>query len=210
MDSDEEILAQLQAEQGAGPMADTMSAQAYHNMQNQDSGNLIVWQLELDNILERIEHLLRGDIIKDDGSGGYNYTVPEDKSLIVLNDYGVGLIMNFVSFYLNRNTILSNYDLERIYEILHDLGYELSDLIYINYEKMGLDTAYKRSRSTMFTMNILHMIESSYMRALKGEERDSLRKARIVTQNQPLAAPASNSASGNGFTLNPLKRMMGG
>ncbi len=210
MPSDEEILRQLEASENAGSATtDTMSAQAYNNIQGQEN-NLIVWQLELDNILERIEHLLRGDIIREDGQGGYTYVVPEDKTLIVLNDYGVGLIMNFISFYLNRNTILSNYKQERIYEILHDLGYELSDLIYINYEKMGLDTDYKRSRSTMFTMNILHMIESSYMRALAGEERDSLRKARIVTQNQPLAAPAANSGGNQGFTLNPMKRMFGG
>lgn len=209
MPSDEEILQQLQgsADMGAGA-GDSMSAQAYGNLQGQEN-NLIVWQLELDNILERIEHLLRGNVITQDEDGGYSYKAPKDESLIVLNDYGVGLIMNFISFYLNRNTILSNYKQERIFEILYDLGYELSDLVYINYEKMGLDTDYKRSRSTMFTMNILHMIESSYMRALEGEERDSLRKARIVTQSESLAAPSSNSAPSQGFTLNPMKRMFG-
>ncbi len=209
MPTDEEILAQLQAGDASAGIEQTMSAQAYNNIQSQEN-NLIVWQLELDNILERIEHLLKGDIIKEDGQGGFSYVAPEDKRLIVLNHYGVQLIMNFISFYLNRNTILSNYKEERIYEILHDLGYELSDLIYINYETMGLDTVEKRSRSTMLTMNVLHMIESSYMRALAGEERDSLRKARIVTQNQPLAAPSNNVGNQGGFSLNPFKRMAGG
>ncbi len=152
----------------------------------QQQENLIVFQLELDNIMERIEHLLKGDILREDAEGNLTYTVPKDTTLIVLNDYGVQLIMNVISFYLNRNTILSNYKDDRIFEILYDLGFELADLVYINYEKMGLDTVEKRSRSSVLIMNILHMIESTYNRSLGGEERESLRTARVVTQSQPL------------------------
>ncbi len=208
MVTDEELLAQLEAGGAAGAGTDqTMSAQAYNNISGQEN-NLIVWQLELDNILERIEHLLRGNIIQEDGQGGIKITKPTDTRLIVLNDYGVQLIMNFISFYLNRNTILSNYREERIFEILHDLGYELGDLVYINYEQMGMDTVEKRSRYGMLVMNILHMIESSYNRAIAGEERDSLRKARIVNQTESLSPP--QAASSQGFTLNPFKRLGGG
>lgn len=201
-----EALAAL--EQDGDPSQTGMSAQAYQNIQGQEN-NLIVWQLELDNILERIEHLLKGHVLKDDGNGGIDYAEPTDKRLIVLNEYGVQMIMNFISFYLNRNTILSNYKEERIYEILHDLGYELADMAYINYETMGIDSVEKRSRLAPLVMNILHMIESSYNRALSGEERDSLRKARIVTQNQPLS-PGGMPQQQSAFTLNPFKRIMGG
>lgn len=211
MVSDEEALKLLEGGgmESGGIDQNSMSAQAYNNIQGQ-SDNLIVWQLELDNILERIEHLLKGDIISEDGQGGLTYTVPKDKRLIVLNSYGVGLIMNFISFYLNRNTILSNYREERVYEILHTLGHELGDLVYINYEQMGLDTVEKKSRAFMLIMNILHMIESAYNRALGGEERDSLRKARIVTQSQPLGGSSIGGTPQGGFTLNPFKRLMGG
>lgn len=209
--NDDEIMAAMQAGAQPGDYQDpSLSAQAYTNIQSQES-NLIVWQLELDNILERIEHLLKGDILVDNGKGDHVYTTPKDKRLIILNEYGVQLVMNFISFYLNRNTILSNYREERIYEILHNLGYELSDLLYINYETMGLDTVEKKSRAAMFVMNILHMIESAYNRALNGDERESLRKARIVTQNQPLGNSNSGVPSHNtGFTLNPFKRLTGG
>ena len=159
--------------------------------QSQDS-NLIIWQLELDNILERIEHLLKGDIVSDDGQGNIVYKAPEDKSLIILNDYGVQLIMNVVSFYLNRNTILSNYDEVRIFEILFDLGFELADVIYINYEKIGMTSIEMKSRHEILILNILHTIESSYNRALKGGERDSLRSARVVTQS---ITPSSGGSS---------------
>ena len=108
-----------------------LSNYAYNAVNSQDN-NLIVWQLELDNIIERIEHLLKGDIIREGADGNIKYVTPTDTDLIVLNDYGVQLIMNLISFYLNRNTILSNYKEERIYEILYDLGNEMADLMYIN------------------------------------------------------------------------------
>lgn len=166
--------------------------------------NLIVWQLELDNILERIEHLLKGDVVELDNDGNIVYTKPKDTSLIILNDYGVQLIMNVISFYLNRNTILSNYQELRIFEILFDLGNELADVIYINYEKMGMDTIEKKSRHELLILNILHTLESAYNRALGGEERDSLRSARVVTQSiTPGGIPPVLKRKHTGGFLNP-------
>ncbi len=159
---------------------------AYSSFQQNQDQNLIVWQLELDNILERIEHLLKGDIVEEDAQGNIVYKTPKDTDLIVLNDYGVKLIMNVISFYLNRNTILSRYNEERIMNILYDLGIELADLIYISYDKMGLDTQEKKARYPVLGMNILHTIESAYRRAIGSGERESLRSARVVTQTEPL------------------------
>jgi len=175
---------ELREREGKGLEMQTHAAGTIFS-QNQDS-NLIVFQLELDNILERIEHLLKGDVLEEDAEGNLKYKPPTNKDLIVLNDYGVKLIMNVISFYLNRNTILSNHKEARIFEILHVLGHELADLVYESYEKMGLDTDYKRARYGMLVMNILHTVENSYNRSLHGGERDSLRSARIVTQTQPL------------------------
>ncbi len=170
--------------------------------------NLIVWQLELDNILERIEHLLKGDVVQDDGEGNIIYTEPKDKKLIILNNYGVQLIMNVISFYLNRNTILSNYQDIRIFQILFDLGNELADVVYINYEKMGMTSMEKKSRHEILILNILNTIESAYNRSLGGGERDSLRSARVVTQSITpgglggSAYPLPRKRYGGGF-LNP-------
>lgn len=174
---------QLQAQQG---QINNLSSNNSSMFNANSNPNLIVYQLELDNILERIEHLLRGDVIEQDQEGNVIYVEPKDQSLIVLNDYGVKLIMNIISTYLNRNTILSNYSEERINKILYNLSIELIDVIYVNYEKMGMDTIEKKSRFPSLVVSIVHAIESSYMRALSGKERESLRSARMVTQNEPL------------------------
>ena len=155
---------------------------------NQDP-NLIEWQLELDNILERIEHLLAGDILTIADDGAVTYKPQPDSDLRPLNNFGVQEIMRILAIYVNRNTILSNYTAERINEILYDLGYEITDQIYINSVKFGLDTPDKEKRFPMIVIQIIHTIESAYNRAFRGGERDSLRTARIVTQSAPIGSP---------------------
>lgn len=148
--------------------------------------NLIRWQLDLKEDLERIDHLLRGHILKFDKEGNLTYEEPDNLDLKPFNEYGVQLIMNVISFYLNRNTILSNYDEVTINWKVYDFGIELTDLIYNKYEEMGMDTADKQKLFPMMVREIVDTVHSSYLRALKGGERDSLRTARTVSQNEPM------------------------
>jgi len=204
--SEDTTLAQLEGQlDNSTQMGPDLAASVYHNANSQEN-NLIVWQLELDNILERIEHLLKGETVHIDRDGNITYKTAKDDDLRVLNEYGVALIMNKMSFYLNRNTILSNYDETRIYEILCDIGEELADLMFINYEKMGLNTVEKKARYEPLVMTMLHIIESAYNRALQGAERESLRSARVVTQTQPIVNPNMPvQPQKRGFSLNPFK-----
>lgn len=159
----------------------------------QQDPNLIEYQLELDNILERIEHLLKGHVIKIDGEGNPFYDEPDNSDLKVFNEYGAQFIMSIISSYLNRNTILSNYSEERIREILYAFGYELNESIFKSYEKFGLDTEEKQKRYPIIVMQIVHMIESVYNRALGGQERESLRTARTVMQSERLGGDSIRS-----------------
>ncbi|MBU1535081.1 hypothetical protein KKF84_07160, partial [Myxococcota bacterium] len=63
-----------------------------------DEQNLIRWQLDLREDLDRIYHLLRGDIIKEDDKGNMIYVAPEDDNLRPFNEFGVQMIMNILSF----------------------------------------------------------------------------------------------------------------
>ena len=97
--------------------------------------NLIQWQLELDSILERVEHMLRGDKPKF-VNGSLIFVSPENDEDRIFTDFGVSEIMRVLSMYLNRNTILSNYDEETINWKILDFGNEIADLIYLKYEMM--------------------------------------------------------------------------
>lgn len=98
--------------------------------------NLIQWQLELDNILERIDHLLRGHELKFDERGNLMWKETNNKSNVVFNEYGVQEILRILSMYLNRNTILSNYDEKIINLKLYDFGIEITDLLFMKYDTM--------------------------------------------------------------------------
>lgn len=159
------------------------ASQSY--FQSQNNPNLIQWQLELDSILERVEHLLRGDKPKFK-NGNMTWQPAKDKKEKVLNDFGVSEIMKILSMYLNRNTILSNYDEPTINYKVYDFGMEIADLFYLKYEAMGLDDLEKRKLYPMLVRMLVDTIHSSYLRALHGGERESLREARQITQTEGL------------------------
>jgi len=163
--------------------------------------DLIKYQLELNSILERVEHLLRGDIVKFE-KGNRFYTKDINKKFAILNEYGVQMVMNVLQFYLNRNTILSNLSKEEVYQIINNFGKELTDLFYMKYNEMGLDTEKKRQQFTMMIIELIDMVRNAYSRAIDGQERRGLREARQVHQTQQLL-PENYSGTSSGNPINP-------
>lgn len=177
--------------------------------------NLIKWQLELDSILERVEHMLRGD--KPRFINGNLIFVPatDDKEKI-LNDFGVGEVMRILSMYLNRNTILSNYDEETINYKVFDFGHEIADLFFLKYEDMGLNTLEKRKLYPMIIRELVDTVHSAYLRALHGGERQSLHESRNVSQQETIIPQGMGFAMGGQpvmqqrSILNPMRYFGGG
>ena len=110
---------------------------------NPTDENLIKWQLDLREDLDRIYHLLKGHQIKEDEKGNITYLDPDDANLKPFNEFGVQMIMNIMSYYLNRNTILSNYSEETINWKVRDFGERFVDLLHNRYEDMMMTTDFK-------------------------------------------------------------------
>lgn len=173
--------------------------------------NIVQWQLELDSILERVEHMLRGDKIKFI-NGSMVWKTSKDPNAQLLNDKGISEILRLLSMYLNRNTILSNYREETINDKMLDIGAEVADLLFLKYEEFGMDTLQKRKNYPIIVREVVDIIHSSYLRALHGGERESLREARQVHQSQQIqgngmwgGSPMQQERS----VLNPM-RYLGG
>ena len=181
---------------GTGATANSMFSGAY-------SENLIKYQLELDGLLERIEHLLRGDLMSVKNSNVIWTTQTDDKK-IIFNGDGVSEIMRIMAMYLNINTILSNYDEPTIREKCYDLGVELKDLIYMKYKAFGLDSHEKRKLYPIIVKQVIDVVHSSYLRALNGGERNSLREGRQVSQTDNPGA-----YGGGGININNSPRERG-
>ncbi|HEC66145.1 MAG TPA: hypothetical protein ENI23_12700 [bacterium] len=148
--------------------------------------NLIALQLETPELLQKLERFYRGEYLHTDEEGNVTWKLPENKDLIPLNEFGVSLLMEVVTKYIDKNTVLSNYTEERIYEIIGDIGDELILVVYCNYEKMGMDSAFKKTKFRLLITTTLHLIESSYRRAIGGETFQKLNESRIVTQSDAL------------------------
>ena len=156
--------------------------------------DLVRWQLELNDILERAEHILRGDIVTfEQGHMIWKKNpCPEDNCL---NDFGVKLIMKVLANYINRNTILSDYEQEEINYKVFDFGRELNNLIFMKYEEIGMTCEDKRKEYPMLVREVVDLVHSSYKRALKGGERRSLREMISIQQS-------TNAMMNNGMPVN--------
>ncbi len=171
---------------------------------NEDQENLIRWQLDIHEELERIEHLLRKHIPKSDKKGRIYFVAPEEKDQI-LNETGINEILNLLAWYLNKNILLSNFKEEEIRIRCKQFHDYLTDFIFNNYQKFGLNTKEKMKHYPMIVMNITNTVEASYNRALSGGERNSLRTARSVVQSEPLGM--GNMGMGNyGGGLNQTQK----
>jgi hypothetical protein len=172
--------------------------------------NLIKWQLELDSILERVEHMLRGDKPRFI-NGNLIFVTTDNDNEKILNDFGVSEIMRILSMYLNRNTILSNYDETTINFKVFDFGNEIADLFFLKYENMGLNTLEKRKLYPMIIRELVDTVHSSYLRALHGGERQSLHEQRSVNQQETIVPQGMGFSVGGQpvmrerSILNPLR-----
>ena len=171
-------------------------------IKNKDGHEINVMDRDSDLILNRLKSIR----LKDKG---YQYVEVLDEEKRPLNSYGVAELMRIISMYVTKETFLSTYDTERINEIMGDIGDELNNFLYCNYEKLGMDSKFKESKFALIILNILHTIENCYRRAIGGSEQQYLRSRAIVTQSQGVgggsSAGALNLARSNKKGWHPFK-----
>jgi hypothetical protein len=108
--------------------------------------NLIKEQLSLEEELQIIEHLLRGHVYSTKIN---DWIEPQDKEMIILTEHGVHLIMNTIMFYLNKNTLLSNYEEELINRKMEDFATALADVVFMEYEKVFLYPTFEECKAKL-------------------------------------------------------------
>jgi hypothetical protein len=130
---------------------DEMNSEQLSLMQNQNLGmrnqqemmfqeqerGMVKEQLDLTEELERIEHLLRGHTLKfDEVKQTREWVEPTDMEMVILSEYGIHLVLNTITWYINKNTLLSNYDAETILTKMEDFATDLADTMFMEYEKV--------------------------------------------------------------------------
>ena len=113
----------------------------------------------------------------------------------ILNEEGVRICMKLLSLYVNRNTILSDYEADEIKYKVFDFGQRFKNLVFTKYDEMGMDDEAKMKEYDTLVGSMVDIVHSAYARAKDGQERESYRKMISVSQ-------ASNGGMGGGVTVN--------
>jgi hypothetical protein len=177
--------------------------------------NIVRWQLELNDILERAEHILRGDIPKFENGETFWTPNPHPENN-PLNEVGVQEIMKRLALYVNRNKILADYTNKEINVKVFDFGRAINNLIFMRDEDFGMDTAEKRKNYEMLVTELKDIVHDTYKRALDGAEKRSLREMITISQATNTSAQLGQGMMmQNGMPmrergmLNPLRYIKG-
>ena len=166
--------------------------------------NLIQYQIENTELLDKLEHFYRGEYIGTI-NGETAWVLPEDQTQIPMNKFGVSSMMEIVSKYIDKNTTLSYYSENRIYEVMADLGDELILFVLCNYEKMGMNDKVRKTKFRLLIVTTLHMIESTYRKAISGKTVEEINQSRIISQSDTLGRSPYQMPHKQKFSLlNPI------
>lgn len=102
-------------------------------LMSEGNQTIISEQLDLSEQLELIENLLRGKVRKKDKNGDMVWIDSLNPNNILLTETGVTEVMNMINWYINKNTLLSNYDEDTILNKMKDFANALNDLLFMNY-----------------------------------------------------------------------------
>ena len=144
--------------------------------------NFLHHQIETSEMIDKLEHFYRGDVQSTDNEGNIIWKGQDNKDLVTFNEYGVSSFMEIITKYIDRNTILSDYSEQRIYEIMADLGDEIILFMLCNLTKIGMDTQFKQSKFRLIIITTTHIIESTYRRAIRGKTLIELNQSKVVGQ----------------------------
>jgi hypothetical protein len=96
--------------------------------------NLADSQLDCETTLNKIYHLLKQDALKLNDEGILDWHPISDAKKRVLTDDGVDKIMQIVQSYINKETLLSNFDDKVIQRRMLDFSLSFSALMFMKYE----------------------------------------------------------------------------
>jgi len=116
-----------------GNLIANQSRQLQYQMEEGEK-NLAEAQLDCNETLTKINHLLKQDVLKVNEGGVLDWEEIGDEKKRVLTDEGVDKIMQVMQSYINKETLLSNFDEKTIARRMLQFSLSFSALIFLKYE----------------------------------------------------------------------------
>lgn len=152
------------------------------NFEREDESNVLKWLLDIEEDMQTIEHLLKGDVPRRDGEGNEFWEeCPQEEKLF--SDRGVRELLKIIRGYLTKNLFLSNFSEEDIRIRCMQFAQRLNDFIHNSYELLGWDTIDKMKHYQMVVGWLVDMVESAYYRSLNGFTLKQIGTKTSIIQN---------------------------
>ena len=131
-DQTDQIMQQTGLATQAGQIAQQAAASQYYVEEKEKS--IADAQLEVEVTLEKLYHLLKQDVWKDVDKGRMDWVAIKDDKKRVLTDEGVDRIMQTMSFYINKENLLSNFSEAQINNIMLTFRLALNANFFMRYD----------------------------------------------------------------------------
>jgi len=116
-----------------GNLLANQSKQIQYQMEDVEK-NLAEAQLDVEETLTKINHLLKQDVLKTNDQGMLEWKPIDDAKKRILTDEGVDKVMQVMQSYINKETLLSNFDDKMIARRMLEFSLAFSALIFLKYE----------------------------------------------------------------------------
>jgi len=116
-----------------GTLVANRTQQLQYQMEEKEK-NLAEAQLDCQDTLVRINHLLKQDVLKVNAAGILDWEEIEDSKKRVLTSEGVDKIMQIMESYINKETLLSNFDEKTIARRMLEFSLAFNALMFMKYE----------------------------------------------------------------------------
>lgn len=161
-------------------------------VQGNISSDFLKFRIDNSEILEEIEHQLKGEVYKD---GLWKPKFKRD-----ITDEGVAEIINIIyAFGLNKSNLLGNISHEEIYERCNVIWKELAKYIFLHGYRVGIN----RKHRGLLIRKVVFMVHSALSRSEAGKEASQLSRQ---TQHVEHFLHQDNKKQGMMEKLNPFAR----
>ena len=161
----------LEEREHTSDMRDLMYNLPYYSGKQSDTDNLVKWVLEPAEILDILEHNLRGE---RPGLRRGEWVLSGDQ---MLNDMGVRKMMNIVSSHVNKVVIMSDFNEIQINKIMFFLSRDVRRDLFTNFEMYEISFP----NLTAIKLMICDLIYAALMQARDGGARNAWSKIQRVT-----------------------------
>jgi len=138
----------LHTQNQQGNLIANQSRQLQYQMEETEK-NLAEAQLDVEETLTKINHLLKQDVLRVNADGILEWKQIDDLKKRVLTDEGVDKIMQVIQSYINKETLLSNFDDVMIARRMLEFSLSFSALIFLKYEVFFRTPSLKECRDIL-------------------------------------------------------------